>query len=546
MSNIALIKKTMQGESFFILANESIENAKNVSIKSVVLEHSLFTNLIKSINNIFTLLDRSDDFQANFSRNLWLLKSRITLTALDFNLIEIQINALIKVLDEEVSQLHGVENLYRAVRDTVNQILKQKTNPKEDAVIELLMQLKRDRKTVAILTNLRGIRTPGWNIEEDTFKGSQINGYDFTKIVSRNDIGALNFDYLIIPGNPCFTNKKLLFKCMYGGVAKNIILIYYDLERASIPKLPDFPLNHYFKKNQSITLHAKELKEFNSEELQEEPLDDWVINSFWENIRSQNATFLSNPLNEKTGLARFIIFADGRGVFLPEDGEIVEISGHILSGDNIDELSDKLPRKAIKYLEEGDIVMLRLSGSGDYLEEVAASIMLRNNDYDLKKDAVIWKELLYLTLKNHGEGVVSKTLKSLDINLKNPSYLWTWTGNEVIAPHDFEIFNKLITAIKILEPKIFLDDPAIYSEEKWKKMEKIKSYHQSAGAEIRSALIKRVKSLLNEQSNLEDVTTITLPGVSSGKMGLLRVSLVDTQPLNVPISKLFHIEKIKT
>jgi len=546
MINGVLTKKSQQELYFFNLANESIENAKNLSIKNIVIQNYLFEKLIKNINQIFNLLDRSDAFQANFSRNLWLLKSRITLTALDFNLIESQINSLLDVLDEEASQLYGVENLYKLVKNTVSEILKQKTNPKADAIIELLTKFKSDRKSAAILTNLRGIRTPGWNIEEDTFAESRINNFEFTKIVSRNDIETLHFDYLIIPGNPCFTNKKLLLKCIYGGIAKNIILIYYDLERASVPKLPDFPLSLHFKRNQSSYLHTKELRDFNVDELNEEPLDQWVINSFWQNIHSQNAAFLTNPLNEKTGLARFVIFADGRGVFLPEDSDIVEISGHIHSNNNIDDLSDKLPRKAVKFIEEGDIVMLRLSGSGDYLDEVADSIMRRNNDHDLRKDAVIWKELLYLTLKNHGEGVISSALRNLGLNIKNPSYLWTWASNEVIAPHDFDTFNKLITVIKILEPKMFLEDPFVYSEEKWKKMEKIKSYHQSAGAEIRSALIKRVKSLLNEQNTLADVTTIELPGVSSGKMGLLRVSLVDTKPLKVPISKLFHIEKVKT
>ena len=85
-----------------------------------------------------------------------------------------------------------------------------------------------------------------------------------------------------------------------------------------------------------------------------------------------------------------------------------------------------------------------------------------------------------------------------------------------------------------------------YAKDKWDDMEAVKAFHQKAGSAIRTALVSRVKDLIKRRQRVDVVQTLELPGVKSGKMGLLRVSAVDVKPMQIPLSRLFHLEKIVT
>ena len=75
-------------------------------------------------------------------------------------------------------------------------------------------------------------------------------------------------------------------------------------------------------------------------------------------------------------------------------------------------------------------------------------------------------------------------------------------------------------------------------------MEAVKAFHQKAGSVIRTALVARVKDLIKSRQRVDVAQTIELSGVKSGKMGLLRVSAVDVKSMQIPLSRLFSLEKI--
>jgi hypothetical protein len=276
-----------------------------------------------------------------------------------------------------------------------------------------------------------------------------------------------------------------------------------------------------------------------------ELIDKWTNDSFWISLRRHHADSVPTSDRDARVRVRFVLFADGSGAFLPEDGRVVEISGRFDLGRELDVREGRLPRKSVTDLEEGDLVMMRLSGSGDYLDDVANDLMVKAGQGNLRTLALEWKDWLHLTLKRQGEGVLAKKLKDLDLTIRSPQYLWTWASDAVIAPHDYVTFSKLIYGINALEPSLFGSDIDEYIEAKWTDMELVKSFQQKAGMTIRAALVERVQDLIKRRQRVDTVETIELSGVKAGMMGLMRVSAIDSKSMMMPLSRLFHLEKIE-
>jgi hypothetical protein len=275
------------------------------------------------------------------------------------------------------------------------------------------------------------------------------------------------------------------------------------------------------------------------------PLDHWASATIWDEIRLRNLEFSLATDRDVSVSARFVLFADGSGAFLPDDKRVVELSELLDRGGNVDASEERLPRKNVRDLEEHDLIMLRLSGSGNYLDDVADSEMDHAGLGDLRREATEWKPWLYRAIKEHGEGLVARTGREFGLRLRSATYLWEWAGDGVMAPHDFTTFRALIATLVKLEPTAISSDVDLYANEKWRQMEQVKTFHARAGAAIRTALIQRVKGLVADRRKVETVESIELPGVEAGRMGLLRVSAVDSRPVRTPQSRLFHVFPLK-
>ncbi len=188
--------------------------------------------------------------------------------------------------------------------------------------------------------------------------------------------------------------------------------------------------------------------------------------------------------------------------------------------------------------------MMRLSGSGDYLDEVANDLMTHAGKEDLRNQAFEWKDWLNRTIKQQGEGVVAQTLLKLNVSVRSPRYLWAWAGDEVMAPHDLATFLSLIQGLNMLDPMPPDFTFGDYARSKWDAMEEVKAFHHKAGSAIRTELVLLVKDLIKRRQRVDVVQSIELSGVTSGKMGLLRVSAVDSKSMQVPSSRLFNLARI--
>jgi hypothetical protein len=223
-------------------------------------------------------------------------------------------------------------------------------------------------------------------------------------------------------------------------------------------------------------------------------LDSWAHESFWSSIHAQHTDVAPTSDKDVTVDARFVLFADGSGAFLPEDGRVVEVSALFETGANFDITEDKLPRTSVRDLEEGDLVMLRLTGSGDYLDDVADSLIEKAGEAGLRGRALQWKDRLHEVIKRHGEGVVAMKVRGLGVRLRSPQYLWAWAGDAVMAPQDRQTFQSLIATIWQLGSRESDDEPQLCRCAVGRHG--APEGPTTAGVAIRAALLTRVRGLL--------------------------------------------------
>jgi len=535
------VRNAMTTQNAFVFAVTANKNAANCKINLVEIDFPPVVEIIRASSEIFRSIDRDDEFQCDIARTVWKLKTTSILTVLPFDDERLRMMALIESLDKSVDSVPEISDSVKTLRNVVSQLISASTNPKRTHLLKLIENVSEQQARIALVANLHGLSTPGW--PQDLKADEIIPSAGIEVVRTRKEISDVFFDNIIIPGNPRFAPRKFLFDLLYGGRSRNITVLGYRAENIWIPSPANMPKSDIFSKTRSSTRIEKTFSVSRPENV--ELIDKWANDSFWSSLRRQHADSVPTSDRDARIRARFVLFADGSGAFLPEDGRVVEISGRFDLGRELDIREDRLPRKSVTDLEEGDLVMMRLSGSGDYLDDVANDLMAQAGDGDLRTRALEWKDWLYRTLKHQGEGVLAMKLKELDLTVRSPQYLWAWASDAVMAPHDYATFSKLMNGLNALEPSHFGPEIDEYIGAKWTDMESVKSFQQRAGMTIRSALVERVQDLIKRRQRVDTVQTIELAGVKAGMMGLMRVSAVDSKSMMMPLSRLFHLEKIE-
>lgn len=512
--------------------------AASCRVQKLVLDHPLISDIAVRSAYIFSLLDHEDDHQKRLARAVWLLKSTITQTLLPFDDARLGIPAMAEALKLQAAGVPSATGAVNAFADLVTSLVAISTNPKREIFLKKLSQSAGVEDGVAVFAGLQGGLTPGWppavSASTDFPTGS------CTIFKTRKDIADRGFATIVIPGTLRFSPRATAIDLLHGGRASEVMILAYKRESVFVPEPIAFPVDHRFKAAKRPAAEGEAADEGAGQQL-----DQWANESFWQEVRALHV--VAGPLSERdiTVAARFVLFADGSGTFLPADGSVVEISALLDRPDHSAAESDRLPRTAVRDLEERDLVMLRLSGSGDYLDDLADRLMEREGQPSLRQDATAWKMILFRAIKRHGEGTVARTARDGGLKLRSATYLWNWASDAVIAPHDFDTFRALIRSLSQLEGDLADANPDEYALKRWTEMERLKVFHQRAASEIRRLLLERVRMLVAARKRIETVESIHLPGLEAGRIGLLRVSAVDVTSVRIPFSRLFHLVPVK-
>jgi hypothetical protein len=528
-------------ESVFVMASRFHANAGRCRIRRVEIDYAPMSEVARACAAIFGTVDREDAVQRGAARDAWLLKATLMLTALSFDDPRLGLTRIIRKLEQMGDEVPGIEGPVSALGSIVGALLSEAQNPKRQRLLELLQSPTEASGRIALLANLCGSPTPGWPAELDS--QADFLSHRSSLVRTRKNVRSACFSRVLVPGNPWFAPRGLILDLLYGGRTSEVVVLSYRAERAVVPRPVGMPKDSFFKSRHAAAGTGPDA-EGSSAYVQ---IDQWAHDSFWESVRALHGDV--TPLSDRdvTVPARFVLFADGSGAFLPEDGRVVEIADRLDRGIALEVGEERLPRKAVRDLEEDDLVMMRLSGSGDYLDDVADSMMAQAGETELRDQALKWKDKLHDAIKRHGEGVVARRLRELGVPLRSAQYLWAWAGESVMAPQDLKTFRALIAAVWQPDAASADDaaDAGTYADARWQEMERVKTYHHRAGLEIRAALLTRVRALIDERKRVETVQSIELPGVEAGRMGLLRVSAIDGKSMPVPMSKLFRLEKVR-
>lgn len=525
--------------SAFDLVARFHANASSCRRAASVVDFAAMSAMSKTCSSIFAQLDRDDPIQRAAARDAWLVKASLMLTALPFDDPRLALDGPLLRLGEASASVPGLSGPVNELAALVRQLVSEATNPKRNRLLELLASSPATGDPVAILANVCGSPTPGWPASIDSKSDFGSAGVELVRL--KKQTRSSLYGRLLIPGNPWFAPSRVLSDLLYGGRTSDIVVLAYRAERVSLPTPRKMPAGFVFASIDETPLKAFDVIAAGADT----QLDQWANESFWTTIHAQHADIAPQSDRDVTVDANFVLFADGSGAFLPSDRRIVEVSELFETGANFQISADKLPRMSIRDLEEGHLVMLRLSGSGDYLDDVADSLIAQAGETGLRASALGWKDRLHQVIRRHGEGVVAMKIRRHGVKLRSPQYLWAWAGDAVMAPHDRETFRSLIAAVWELESSASDEDPSSYADLRWGEMERLKAFHHRAGVSIRAALLSRVRGLVAERRRIDTVESIELPGVAAGRMGLLRVAAVDEKTRKVPVSRLYQLGKVK-
>jgi hypothetical protein len=197
-------------------------------------------------------------------------------------------------------------------------------------------------------------------------------------------------------------------------------------------------------------------------------------------------------------------------------------------------LGRRFPRRLVNQLSVGDLIVLRTSGSGDYLIDVAKALMEKNGKSNLYNTALSWKKMLKCGLNNYGSDYIASRLAKKGYKINGHKYIWMWTTNLVIRPQSQSLFYELIGILEELDCSEDFTNPLSMVDDWWKEMKEIIRYHMLAGREIRKSLLSRLSEMVKQGVMITDKYSLTLPGVNAGEMAVFRVNGIDSKTIDLP------------
>jgi hypothetical protein len=400
-------------------------------------------------------------------------------------------------------------------------------NPKCARLREIAEELAGRNESLAVLSALTSSpATEGWppgGMERLTVL---LPGVTFAGTIRA--IEARGASVLVVPSGGRHLSADVLQDLNFGGLAQRVTFLAYDTEHVRIGRLPQWGGGVI---RGAPVLQPMAAGEFRGFVEQAEP-----DAQPWKWIPLADA---SQPHgSELVVAARAVRFEGGRVILLPEEARVIEISS-LLTSETAH--APRLPRRAVTDLRRGDVLVVRLRGSGDYLDNVADELMSKAGEGDLRKRSSHWREALGEAMRTLGSaGIAHKLTQEGFASFVTPGYLAFYVSGIVIGPEDFERFESLL---KALARSGFLHetDVSALACEHWEIIRKIRSYQRRAAGEIRAQLLSALSRQI-EGGTRSPGDTISLKGAAAGELGLLRVADVDPERKHVGPGQLYQLE----
>jgi hypothetical protein len=515
----------------FELAQRIFQNASNFSIQCYTIsDYPPVEELIKETRKWFSELENEDDDSFKSIRiKIWRLRASVVYSLLPFDSKELGIAEQLQSLQREAAYVPFLQERVDRLTKILQFLLVTSGNPKREKVFELLRACPEKGRGTGIVVSLVRGATPGWS---KTVADEILNlARECEFIQGSKGLKRRTYQQLILPGSGRLS--PVVADLYHGCRTERLDIVVYKMEGVYTPRKRSLPKGTYVKRKPLKLLPAAEYQEQPSSETQ---MDEWVQRRFWESLREHLPGGMSSVDQDREFFvkARIVILTDNRKVCLREDMHIIEISELVDGQTDFETSGRRYPRRRVDQLKEGDLIVLRTSGSGEYLVDFANALMEADGRGNLRATALDWKPLLREALLVHGSEKISGLLTSKGHNVGNHRYIWMWTTDLVIRPKSQSLFLDLMNILDSLGFGLKEGDPFAAAAQRWKKMKEIIRYHVTAGQRIRLSLLDRLRNMIKDRLVITDSYHLSLPGLSAGEISVVRVAAVDSVSIDIP------------
>ncbi len=519
----------------FELAESVLQNLSDFKVRQNILKFEPVNELIRVTNQIGRELREIEEEQANrCGYSIWRLKTSTIHTLRPFDCPSLALGNQVESVASKIGYFPHLVEQFEKVQQIIDFLIANPANPKRETVFDLLNTIRSGGRGAGFVSKFSRIPTPAWSpLLEDEIK--QIVPH-IELISSKEKLKSRCFTQIILTAG--IPRSDLLPFLYLGYRTKVLDLVAYEKENLSSPstmKLP--PGNKIRIKSVQIPKERPRPEADPSDVISE----DWINREFWSHMRSKAAHTVDGETSKRDQqfriLSRLVILGAERKVFLRDDQRILEISGMIDGDENIEDVGKRLPRRMVSQLREGDLIVLRTSGSGEYLVEVADTLLAKDGKGSLRATALDWKKILENALFDHGSSLIATRLQTRGHEIRDHNYIGVWTTDIVMKPESKSRFDALLSVIHELGYSLDDDNPEAVADSRWNQMLEIQSYHFKAGNLIRQLLLTEIRKLVKKDVQIGSHHTLTLPGADAGEMTIFRISGVDSETIELPYTR---------
>lgn len=513
--------------------NRIYVNASDFSVAERVLPaHDVLDPLV-GMARLWKELIREDDHDSKqLFFSVWRLCHDVTSCLVPFDSPDLGLGSRLKNIVADASRYPSLSRQLDELKERITWLLSHPENPKGEVIFRTIDEHTVGRRSIGLVSRMSRIVTSGW--QEDFARVFEEAAPGCKLIKTRRDLLDSILDVIILPGAGKLCPFRSDLYTLYRS--KQLIVVRYLKERTAPPRIPKLPESTATR--QSVDLPAEVIDSGSAEE---DGLEDWVTNEEWElaRLRAQNAGHNFGPSSfQFLVLARLVLLESGDAVYLQEDRKVIEVSPLLSDQGASLESASRIPRKLPRQLRSGDLIGLRTSGSGDYLDVVADQLLREAGKGDLRQQSTDWKKELEELLQQIGPDFVAEKMASRGSTASSANYIWHWATDDVIRPQKMETFANLIRVTSESGWLANISDLDKYINEKWLQMQELIRYQHKAGIRIRKILIKELLERLKSATSFtDDTVTLRLPDVDAGEITLFRVAGVESEASEVPYTR---------
>lgn len=515
--------------SSFGTTNQIFDNAREFEVRHHRLqEFPPVDQLVDEITSWFREIgSEDDDWVPTIRSKLWRLRTTVLCSLLTFDDPELELAGSFDSLRHEANRLPPLRNRLSVLGEKLQALLEQHENPKRAATHALLQQTPPRDGGLGLVTAIVRGTIPGWS---DKLR-AQVREMapDCRFIGSARRLYARSWkQILLVSGSPLCPFIYDLYQC---SRTSRLDVITYSSEGLASPNRRSLPGGSGMVTRRSRQTTPTARPSAKSESAIEESGQAAV----WETMRRAALTGTEHHVANRTFLvdARLVLLANDMQVLLQEASKVIELS-ELDTQNSVPGVVKRFPRRPVADLADGDLIVLRTSGSGDYLIDAADALMKKDGKGDLRERALDWKPVLRKALEDHGADELARRLAARNHRVSNPTYIWMWTTDLVIRPRSEALFYELMAILDDLGYQSRHGHLLRMIESRWASMKEIIMYHQRAGSSIRRTLLSRLREVMEEGTAFEDEYRLTLDDLDAGELAVFRVAAIDIETIRVP------------